>query len=141
MTRTLHNEYPRAVRTLFIYQIIVTRLTYLTEKDRHESRNGLLNKTTKDGAGPHAWGSYEEEVNHYELGVRDTKEALQKRGSITNVSDNGLVPRRTSNVSIQERENARKERSSFSSRKSDGLLDLSAIARSSAAGSTNAAQD
>lgn len=124
MTRTLHSEYPRAV-----------------QKDRHESRNGLLNKTTKDGAGPHAWGSYEEEVNHYELGVRDTKEALQKRGSITNVSDNGLVPRRTSNVSIQERDNARKERSSFNSRKSDGLLDLSAIARSSAAGSTNAAQD
>ena len=62
-------------------------------------------------------GSYDEEVNHYELGVRDTKEALQKRGSITNVSDNGVVPRRTSNVSIQERENARKERSSFSSRK------------------------
>ncbi|TIA91823.1 hypothetical protein E3P99_00951 [Wallemia hederae] len=140
MTRTTHNDYPRAVACFLHYCSPFT-----SEKDRHESRNGLTNSTKKQGAGPHAWGSYDEEINHYALGVEDSQGAVNPRKESVDeesaaATDSALPNRRDSNVSVDERNKARKERKSFSSGRKSDSIDLAAIARSSAAGSTRPEQ-
>ncbi|KZT22023.1 hypothetical protein NEOLEDRAFT_1072542 [Neolentinus lepideus HHB14362 ss-1] len=124
MTRTARANYPRAV-----------------SKDRSEARNGLDNSTKKQGAGPHNWGSLEHEMQLEAAGIADEElelvEEEQEGVPVTRAvhadRQRPTIDRSTGSMSEEELAAAREIRR----RAAKGGVDLSAIARSSAAVSTS----
>ena len=64
MTRTERASYPRAIN-----------------KDRSESKNAMDKSLPKHGAGPHNWGSYEDELA---ADYDEEEEVAQERGMNNN---------------------------------------------------------
>ncbi|PPQ69981.1 hypothetical protein CVT25_001533 [Psilocybe cyanescens] len=126
MTRTARAAYPRAVI-----------------KDRSESRSGLDTSLRKSGAGHHNWGSLadehtleaaaleddqlEEQVGEISTTVEDTNSSR----SISPAHGKPDMVRSTSGMSEEELQKARQFRKNAF--KNPGDIDLSAIARTSAA--------
>lgn len=63
MTRTERASYPRAIN-----------------KDRSESKNAMDKSLPKHGAGPHNWGSYEDELDLETAADYDEEEELKTEG-------------------------------------------------------------
>ncbi|CAA7266300.1 unnamed protein product [Cyclocybe aegerita] len=128
MTRTARAAYPRAVI-----------------HDRHDSRSGLDTSLRKSGAGQHNWGSIanerELESAAFEDEIHDEEEvveaATENISSSPTSSEGGKpeITRSTSSLSDDELEKARQFRKNAF--KKTGEIDLTAIARTSAAVSTS----
>ncbi|KAF9531072.1 hypothetical protein CPB83DRAFT_849275 [Crepidotus variabilis] len=110
MTRTERAAYPRAVN-----------------KDRSESRSGLDTSLRKSGAGQHNWGSLADERRIETDAARDEAE---ERASSPEADDAKPSLSRTSSISDEELEKARKYRKNALKK---GAVDLTQIARTSAA--------
>ncbi|TFK47697.1 hypothetical protein OE88DRAFT_1665264 [Heliocybe sulcata] len=120
MTRTARANYPAAVN-----------------KDRSEAKNGYDNSTKKQGAGPHNWGSLRHEMDHEVAGIADEEQELadeEQDGvpiarAVHEDRQRPAVDRSPSGMSEEELAEAREVRR----KATKGGVDLSAIARSSAA--------
>ena len=126
MTRTARSAFPRAV-----------------EKDRHDNRTGLSTNMRKDGGGAHNWGNplqdeqlMEDEAYADELADEETARA---EGEVV-AGAPALETSKSETASTKalpndnDLEAARKSRKGVMNKKE---IDLSAIARSSAAASTS----
>ncbi|KAI0251880.1 hypothetical protein BJV78DRAFT_395720 [Lactifluus subvellereus] len=104
-------------------------------KDRSEARNGMDSSLPKGGAGAHNWGSLESEFRYETDGLADEVAEFEEQANETNASkqrpNKPAAARRTSSVTDEDREEAIKIRKN--ALKSNGGIDLAAIARSSAA--------
>jgi len=123
MTRTARAAYPRAVI-----------------KDRSESRTGLDPSIRKSGAGPHNWGSIAEEL-HLEMAAIGDEERetelfhVPVSASLTdsNSSTRSVSPQRQpENMRILTEAELEKARD-FRKNAFKGVIDLTAIARTSSA--------
>ncbi|KAH6910673.1 hypothetical protein BKA70DRAFT_1220564 [Coprinopsis sp. MPI-PUGE-AT-0042] len=129
MTRTARSAFPRAV-----------------EKDRHDSRTGLSANMRKDGGGAHNWGNplqdeqlMEDEAFADELADEETAKAEGEAvpGAVAIETGKGRdAPEAVNakNASEGDLEMARKSRMGIMNKKN---VDLSTIARTSAAASTS----
>ncbi|RXW20231.1 hypothetical protein EST38_g5621 [Candolleomyces aberdarensis] len=122
MTRTARAAHPRAVM-----------------KDRSESRSGLDSSLRKGGAGGHNWGSLSDERQLETDALEDEKVEFGEAGREQDVvEDMSSKDTRSSppvtNLSEDELKQARKYRKGLLNKKD---VDLSAIARTSAAASTS----
>ncbi|TFK75552.1 hypothetical protein BDN72DRAFT_954740 [Pluteus cervinus] len=118
MTRTSRATFPRAVL-----------------KDRSESRTGLDKSVRKNGAGGHNWGSVRDEHELEDAALED--EGLELEEASTQNSDANADA--TETMTFEEYEKARTYRKK--ALKSGDVIDLGAIARSSAAVSTSPPSD
>jgi hypothetical protein len=110
-------------------------------KDRSGSRNGMDTSTPKGGAGGHNWGSLDSELRYEDDALLDEAADFEDQAKETG-SPNPTKPaavRRTSSVTDEDRANAIKVRKN--ALKSDGTIDLAAIARSSVAVSGSPPKD
>ncbi|KAI0696326.1 hypothetical protein BC835DRAFT_1234297, partial [Cytidiella melzeri] len=113
MTRTERAIFPRAIA-----------------RDRSESKTGIDKRTPKNGAGPHNWGSLEDE--------RDLEEqaAFDEQSDTENTENTEAIqppqPRRKSSPALSEQEKGQALQFRKNALKSPDV-DLGAIARSSAA--------
>ncbi|KAI9459233.1 hypothetical protein BJY52DRAFT_1223224 [Lactarius psammicola] len=104
-------------------------------KDRSVSRSGMDMSVPKGGAGAHNWGSIDSEFDYEDAAITDEaadfEDQAQETGTPKPAPKKPAVVRRTSSVTDEDRENAIKVRKN--ALKSNGTIDLAAIARSSVA--------
>jgi len=104
-------------------------------KDRSESKSGHDKSLRKNGAGGHNWGSIDDErqledASLYDEDLEEESRASDALSSRSDSSDNADLPTVGGAMTQEEREKAKKLRKNF---QKAGEIDLSAIARSSAA--------
>ncbi|KAK7680401.1 hypothetical protein QCA50_016641 [Cerrena zonata] len=124
MTRTERASYPRAIN-----------------RDRSESKNAMDKSLPKHGAGPHNWGSYEDELDLETSADYDEEEEVVKESAKSTEKSIPVVGERRASVASmteQDREAARKARLHALER---GDIDLGTIARTSVAVSTSPPTD
>ncbi|KAH7910893.1 hypothetical protein BJ138DRAFT_1151831 [Hygrophoropsis aurantiaca] len=117
MTRTERSNYPRAI-----------------VRDRSESKSGLDKSIRKHGAGPHNWGNIADEKYLEAAGLDDEERELAEVTGKPEVKKRPDLERKTSSFTEEEREDAIKFRKGALKGQD---IDLSAIARTSAAVSTS----
>ncbi|KAH9973990.1 hypothetical protein BGW80DRAFT_197017 [Lactifluus volemus] len=112
-------------------------------KDRSEARNGMDSSLPKGGGGAHNWGSLDSELRYENEAIADEADELEDEIDDTAAPNQrakkSTAMRRTSSVTDEDRENAIKIRKN--ALKSNGEIDLAAIARSSVAVSGSPPKD
>ncbi|KAF6751089.1 hypothetical protein DFP72DRAFT_1071639 [Ephemerocybe angulata] len=116
MTRTARSSFPRAI-----------------QRDRSQARNGLDPGIRKNGAGSHNWGSLSEEERLEDAALHDENVEHEDVPAAQDVVED-VEFKATPARSEDELKEARKLRKNAFHKKN---VDLSAIARSSAAASTS----
>ncbi|KAH7928355.1 hypothetical protein BV22DRAFT_1192907 [Leucogyrophana mollusca] len=113
MTRTERSAFPRAL-----------------VRDRSESKSGLDKSIRKNGGGQHNWGSLADEGYLEAAGLEDEQNEFAEVAAQPDVDRKPTMERKTSSISEEERQDARKFRKGALKGQD---IDLSAIARTSAA--------
>jgi hypothetical protein len=117
MTRTERAAFPRALM-----------------RDRSESKSGLDKSLRKGGSGHHNWGSILDENYLEEAAVNDEQQALAAEQDRRDSFDKHASKRRSNSLTEEEKQSARQFRRTALKGQD---IDLSAIARTSAAVSTS----
>ncbi|KAH9000717.1 hypothetical protein EDB86DRAFT_3242455 [Lactarius hatsudake] len=108
-------------------------------KDRSVSRSGMDMSVPKGGAGAHNWGNLDSEYRYEDDAAideaADFEDQNKETGAPKPTPKKPAAVRRTSSVTDEDRENALKVRKN--ALKSNGTIDLAAIARSSVAVSSS----
>ncbi|KAI9567753.1 hypothetical protein HD554DRAFT_2106555 [Boletus coccyginus] len=117
MTRTERAAFPRALM-----------------RDRSESKSGLDKSLRKGGGGHHNWGSIADESYLEAAALEDGQQALATEEDRTDSLDKNASERRSNSLTEEEKHLARNFRKTALKGQD---IDLSAIARTSAAVSTS----